>query len=112
MLGYDRFTFDSAREDTFDKELDLSRRGNRERSREPDHSDSSSYCSHASENSLSPGLVPSSPPTSITPPSLPSVPGRDPFKCNFLIVHFFIAIMSVASGYKQVRHIFGKIEII
>ncbi|XP_035207809.1 transcriptional repressor scratch 2-like [Stegodyphus dumicola] len=75
LLSYDRFTFENSRDDVFDKELDLSRRG-RDRNRDPDHSDTSSFCSHVSESSLSPGLVPPSPPTSVTPPTIPSAPSR------------------------------------
>ncbi|GFT21077.1 transcriptional repressor scratch 1 [Nephila pilipes] len=76
LLGYDRgcdrFSFDNSRDDVFDKELDLSSRS-RERSRDPDISDASSFCSRVSESSLSPGLVAPSAPTS---PAIPSTVSR------------------------------------
>ncbi|GIY27539.1 transcriptional repressor scratch 1 [Caerostris extrusa] len=60
LLGYDQkmrqVFLRQLRDGVFDKELDLSSRS-RERSRDHDISDASSFCSRVSESSLSPGLV-------------------------------------------------------
>ncbi|GFQ70542.1 transcriptional repressor scratch 1 [Trichonephila clavata] len=119
LLGYDRgcdrFSFDNSRDDVFDKELDLSSR-NRERSRDPDISDASSFCSRVSESSLSPGLVaPSAPTSPAIPPTVSRVNpgGLDPqfhVFTNGVTVSYTYDAFFVSDGRSRRRNALGLPE--